>query len=172
MGESMNWVPAGGDFTRISISRSERAVGHGVPHAHPLVTHILEACGAGPLMVEIGDQFPENPSLVGVGDSAMAMVNDGLGEKAPPRQVLQLDGSQPPPVHVHRAVRRRSCDLVGDSQHRVEAMLARHVQIAVDLLSLQGRTPRLDLNQAAPAGLAALHHDRPVGDRELAVRIL
>jgi hypothetical protein len=51
-------------------------------------------------------------------------------------------------------------------------VVAGDIQIAADLVVLQGRGPRLDLHETAPALLASLADDRAVGDHDLAGVVL
>lgn len=51
-------------------------------------------------------------------------------------------------------------------------MLAGHVQVAADLIGLQSRRGRLDLNETSPGRLPALGDERPVRDMNLARRVL
>ena len=70
---------------------AERASRHRVSDSHPGLAHVLELQGAGLAVLEVADQFPENPRLVRVGDPAKLLLHNGLGEHLSPRDVMQLD---------------------------------------------------------------------------------
>jgi hypothetical protein len=114
-------------------------------------------------VVEVGDELAEDPRLVWVGDAAMPVLHDGLGDDAPPRQVPQRDLAQLRAVHVDRRVLGAGGDLVGDRHDGADAVLARDVDVARDLLVGQARVADLDLDQRSPARLAPFDDDRAVG---------
>ena len=80
-------LPAVGDVTNLRIARAKRAVAGAVAYRHPVLAHVTEAAGTRALVVEVGDQLAEDPCLVRVGDAAVAVLDDRLGEDAPPREV-------------------------------------------------------------------------------------
>ena len=49
-------------------------------------------------MIEVGDQLAEDPRLVGVLDSAEAVLDDRLGDDLPPRQVGSCTAARLAPV--------------------------------------------------------------------------
>jgi hypothetical protein len=140
-------------------------------HTDPLVAHVVKARCAGRFIVEVGDQLAEDPCLIGISDTAIAGLNDSLGDDAPPGEVPQAGASQPAAVDRERGLRRRRGDLIGDRQHAVVALLARDVEIRADLVVLERSRAGLDLDEAGPSLLAALADDRAVGDHGLTTGI-
>ena len=62
---------------------------------------------------------------------------------------------------------RGSDQLVGDSQHRVELLPARQVQVGLDLAGLQLIAAGLNLNQRRPGPLPEDHLDQAIGPQLL-----
>ena len=165
-------LPAIDDVTDAGVACPDSSVASGVPDLHPSLAHVLEADRAGLLMLEIGDQLSEDPSLVGVLDTPVLVLHDRLGEDPPPGQVEKVNPAQLSSVNDDGCVARATADLVGDRQNRVEAMVSGQVQIVRDLVDLEGRIAGLDLDQAFPRRLAAFHTDDAVWPQRLAVGVL
>ena len=165
-------LPALGDASSLRVVLAQRPVVRGLADRDPLVAHVLEPAGARRLAVQVGDQLAEDPRLVGIGDAAVAVLDDRLGQHPPPREVPQRGPLELAAVDADRRLRRRGGDLVGDRQDAVEAVLACDVEVGVDLLGPQRGAGGLDLDQARPHLLPAPAHDRAVRDDGLARRVL
>ena len=61
-----------------------------VTNRNPMVAHVFKADSARFLMLQVGDQLVENPSLIRVFDAPVLMLQDRLSEDAPPRQVYEV----------------------------------------------------------------------------------
>src|SRR5215207_9275219 len=110
--------------------------------------------------------------MIGVRDTAVAVLNYRLGEDPPPGEMHECNAAQLAAIHVYRGVGRGAGYLVGDGEDRVEAVLAGHVEVAIDLLVLKLRAAGLDFDEAMPLRLAALDDDGTVRDVRLAGHVL
>lgn len=144
----------------------------GLAHSHPLVAHVVEASGARRLIVKVGDEFAEDPRLIGIRHTAVAALDYRLGDDSPPREVPQACPTQLATVDSDRRGGRVGRDLIGDRQHAVESMLASDVQVAADLVVLEGCSARLDLDEACPTLLAASANDGTIWDHGLTGGVL
>ncbi len=122
-------------------------------------------------MIEIGDELSEDPSLVWVRDTAVAVLHHGLGDHRPPREVAQLHLLQLCLADPDRRLLRRRGQLIGEREHGVEAVCPGEIDVASDLLLGELGGPCLDFEQGCPHLLAPLNDDRPVGDGDLAIDV-
>ena len=107
--------------------------------ADPGLAHVVELQGAGRAVLEVADQLAQDPRLVGVGDAAELLLHDRLGQHLGPGQVVQCDLLELALVDLGRVLAGHGGDLVGDGQHRVEALLPGDVEVVLELLGLRAR---------------------------------
>src|SRR5215218_1529201 len=127
-------LPTLGDAPSLRVILAQRPVVSGLADRDPPIAHVLEPAGSRRGAVQVGDQLAQDPCLVWVGDAAVAVLNDRLGQHPPPREVPQGGPLELAAVDADRRLRRRGGDLVGDGQDAVEPVLSCNVEVGVDLL--------------------------------------
>src|SRR5688572_15564202 len=104
-------------------------------------------------MVEIGDQLAEDPGLIWITDPSMFVFDARFGHDLPSGQMPKRDLPRFLGVDGYRTLDGRRRDLIGNGQDGVEAVDARQIQVALDLVDAKHGAGGLDLNEAHPARL-------------------
>jgi hypothetical protein len=128
-------LPAFRDYANFRVGRPKGPLARTIADLHPTLAHVLEAAGAGILVIEVGDQLAQDPGLIGIGDPTEAMLQYRFGDDSPPGQVVHLHAAGLASVDGNRRLVRAGRDLVRDRQQAVEVVVARHREIAADLLA-------------------------------------
>src|SRR5918999_1174448 len=81
-------LPSASDVSHARVGRFKKQLPRPVTDGDPSLAHVVESAGARLLMVEIGDQLPEYPSLVRVGDTAVLVLNARLGHDLPEKDAM------------------------------------------------------------------------------------
>ena len=114
-------------------------------------------------MLQVADEFGEDPRLVRVADCLVPVLDQGLGADLAPRQVMQAHLLQLALVHGQRMLAGRPGQLIGDRQDRAKTLLAGHIEIRLHLRGLQLVRARLHLDQHSPQRCPALNLQDPSG---------
>src|SRR5450759_3085963 len=114
-------------------------------------------------MLQVLDQLPQDPGLVGVGYAPELLLHDGLSQDLHPRQVVKRYLSEFAPVNRGGVLPGDCGYLVRDRQDRVEALRTSDSEVVRHLLRGEGPVTRLDLDKRSPRLLTATHPEQAVG---------
>ncbi len=156
-------LPVLDDLQRAGVALAQGLLVDSPPYGDPRRAHVLEAVAAGVLVLEVVEQFLEQPGVRGVADPLVAdehlcLVHD-LGPGQVPESHLVLAPPVDPDVDERTALQR---DVVGEGDHRLVPAPCGDVHVRLDLVGLEGVPVGLGLHQRGPQLARPLDPDDPV----------